>query len=385
MTTFILPALFWSSVALLAFAYIGYPIVIWLVGRWWPRPIRRTSYVEPSISVVIVVHNEALRIEERLRNLLAVDYPRNRLEIIIGSDGSTDGTIDRIRAVEDVAITPVIFEGRRGKAEVLNDLIPRAGGEIVVLADARQRFEAGTLRALVEPFGEPRVGAVSGELILTDGPEGQGETQGVSLYWRYEKLIRWSESQVDATVGATGAIYAIRRTLFEPIPGDTILDDVLIPLRIMRRGYRILFQPRARAYDSVAASTREEFVRKARTLAGNFQLFTRERWLLNPLQNRLWFQTLSHKGLRLIAPLLQGAALATNLLLVSEPVYRVTLAAQIIFFVAALGGYALRNASRSTPILNLPYTVCVFTGATIVGFFRFVTGRQRVTWEKHTS
>ena len=165
------------------------------------------------------------------------------------------------------------FAVRRGKAAVLNDVVPRASGAIVVLADARQRFEPDTVRALTRPFADPAVGAVSGELILTETPDGPTVGRGVGVYWRYEKLIRKSESRVDSTVGATGAIYAIRRELFEPIPEDTLLDDVLIPLRIVRRGYRVLFEPAARAWDRVAASAGEELARKVRTLAGNFQLF----------------------------------------------------------------------------------------------------------------
>ena len=201
------------------------------------------------------------------------------------------------------------FAVRRGKAAVLNDVVPRASGAIVVLADARQRFEPDTVRALTRPFADPAVGAVSGELILTETLEGPAVGRGVGVYWRYEKLIRKSESRVDSTVGATGAIYAIRRELFEPIPEDTLLDDVLIPLRIVRRGYRVLFEPAARAWDRVAASAGEELARKVRTLAGNFQLFVREPWLLDPRRNRIWLATVSHKGLRLLGPLLHAARL----------------------------------------------------------------------------
>jgi cellulose synthase/poly-beta-1,6-N-acetylglucosamine synthase-like glycosyltransferase len=307
------------------------------------------------------------------------------LEIVVASDGSTDGTAERARGYVDGGVRVIEFDARRGKPAVLNDVVPNLRAEIVVLADARQSFEVGTLRALVAPFGDQRVGAVSGELILTEAAEVPGSTQGVSFYWRYEKLIRRSESQVDSTVGATGAIYAIRRALFEAIPEDTILDDVVIPMRIARQGYRVLFDPHARAFDRVAPSSQAELTRKVRTLAGNFQLFTRERWLLNPFRNRLWFQTLSHKGLRLLAPLLQGTALATNLFLASSPGYRTLLAAQALFYATALGGYALRNTNWKHPVLALPYTVCLFSWATVVGFFRFATGQQRVTWEKRVS
>jgi cellulose synthase/poly-beta-1,6-N-acetylglucosamine synthase-like glycosyltransferase len=179
-------------------------------------------------------------------------------------------------------------------------------------------------------------------------------------------------------------VYAIRRELFEPIPDDTILDDVLTPLRISRRGYRVLFEPTARAYDRAATTTAEEFARKVRTIAGNFQLFIRERWVLNPIENRLWLQTVSHKGLRLLLPLLHAGAFVANLLLAADPFYRTILAAQVLFYGTALAGHALRSVAKPTPLLSVPYVVCVLNCATLVGFLRLMTGRQRATWE-HTS
>jgi poly-beta-1,6-N-acetyl-D-glucosamine synthase len=376
-------AVFWVSVLLLGYLYLGYPALIWAWSALHPRRGRRVP-MEPPVTVLVVAHNEAARIAGRLENLLALDYPRDRLEILLGSDGSTDGTPEIARAYEPAGVTVIAFETQRGKPAVLNDLIPKARGQIVVLADTRQRFAAEVIRALVEPFGDPQVGAVSGELILTDGPAETAVGHGVGFYWRYEKLIRRSESRADSTVGATGALYAVRRELFEPIPADTILDDVLIPLRIVRRGYRVLFEPAAPAWDRPAATARAEFTRKARTLAGNFQLFTRERWLWNPRRNRLWLQTVSHKGLRLGAPLLHGAALAANLALGGAPFYRFTLLVQAAFYAAAIGGHALRHARRRSPLLSVPYVVCLLNCATVVGFLRFATRQQRVTWSAPT-
>ncbi len=371
---------FWAFVSLLGYAYVGYPALVWAWATLRQRRPRR-SRAEPTVSVLVVAYNEAARIEGRLENLLGLDYPRDRLEILLGSDGSTDATAEVARAADPAVVTVTAFERRRGKSAVLNDLVPKARGEIVVLADARQRFEPEAIRALVEPFADPRVGAVSGELILTHDPDGAAVGHGVGFYWRYEKFIRRNESHVDSTVGATGAVYAIRRELFEPIPEDTLLDDVLIPLRITRRGYRVLFEPGARAYDRAAATTAEEFARKVRTLAGNFQLFARERWAMNPLQNRLWLQTVSHKGLRLLLPLLHVGVFVANLPLAEGPLYRGVLLAQALFYASALGGYAGRNAGRRTPLLSVPYVICLLNCATLVGFLRFVTGRQRATWD----
>jgi len=371
--------IFWVSVALLAYAYVGYPALVAARARLRPRPPARGG--EPTVSIVIVAHDEATRIGARIQNLLALDYPADRLEIVIASDGSSDGTPERARAWEPEGVTVVAFETRRGKPAVLNDVVPKARGEIVVMGDARQTFDARALRELVTPFGDAGVGAVSGELILrADGETHVGE--GVGFYWRYEKFIRRHESRADSTVGATGAIYAIRRALFVPIPPDTILDDVLIPMTIARRGYRVLFEAGARAYDRPAATAREEFRRKVRTIAGTFQLFARGRWLLSPRQNRLWLQTVSHKGLRLLSPLLLLAIAGSNVLLLGHGLYRLSLGAQVVFYAAALLGWLTPNARTRIPFMGVPYVFCLLNWATAVAFVRFLSGRQRVTWDK---
>jgi cellulose synthase/poly-beta-1,6-N-acetylglucosamine synthase-like glycosyltransferase len=270
------------------------------------------------------------------------------------------------------------FTARRGKPTVLNALLPEAAGEIVVFGDARQRYDRNALRALVAPFADPQVGAVTGELILTEG-DGKPLERGLGLYWRCEKAIRRGESRVGSVVGVTGAIYAIRRELFEALPPDTILDDVLLPMRIARRGYRVVFEPEARAYDQAPASPAGEFARKVRTISGNFQLLARERWLLG-FGNPLWLQTVSHKGLRLLTPALLGLAFAANLWLLDRPAFRLLFLAQLAFYAIALFGHALRHVR--IPGLAAPYVVCMLACATAVAFFSYVTGHQTVTWSK---
>ena len=370
--------LFWLAGACLAYVYVGYPVLVWALAALRPRPAARAGFL-PSVSVLVCAHDEEARIDARLQNLLALDYPRHRLEILLGSDGSRDATVAHAR--RHPGVTVVDFPQRRGKPAVLNDLARIAHGEVLVLGDVRQRYEPDTVRALVAPLAAADVGAVSGELFLTEREEGGAVGRGVGVYWRYEKFIRSQESRLDSTVGATGAVYAVRRELFEPLPADAILDDVLLPMRIVRRGYRVLFEPAARAYDIAAATSREEFTRKVRTIAGNFQMFARERWLLSPLRNRLWAQTISHKGLRLASPLFLLVAFLANAALLDVTLYRWTFAAQALFYIAALGGYLLRDARR-VPVLTVPYVFCLLNYATAVAFSRFVRRRQHVTWER---
>src|SRR5690625_381997 len=236
----------WIAAALLAYTYLGYPA---LMRLWSALPRRSPRYADgeevPLITVVIVAHNEAGRIRARLENLLELDYPENRLRILLVSDGSTDATVSEARAVHSARLTLIEFDKRRGKTAVLNDVVPATNGDIVVFGDARQRFNRDVLRAFVKVFTDPKVGAVSGELVLDAEPSDSEVAEGMSFYWRYETFIRRHESRVDSTVGVTGAIYAIRRRLFRPIPDSLILDDVLIPMQVVRQGYRVCFEPRA--------------------------------------------------------------------------------------------------------------------------------------------
>lgn len=372
---------FWCSTAVLAYTYTGYPLLL-LVWDWLLARPPRKVWNEPFVSLIVVAYNEAARIGQRIENFLDLEYNWGRVEIIVASDGSTDDTVKEAEAYRSSFLKVVEFRSRRGKTAVLNELIPAASGEIVVLADARQRFEAEALRELMAAFSDPQVGAVSGELVLLGGNGGSEVGKGVDFYWRYEKLLRQMESRVDSSIGVTGAIYALRRALFRPIPETTILDDVLIPMNVVRQGYRVLFEARARAYDWVSADADTEFKRKLRTIAGNFQLFFMQPWMLNPLANRLWFQTLSHKACRLLSPLCLALAFVANLLLAAEPVYRGLLALQVAFYAAAFLGHLTRRAARRPLLLNVPYAFCLLNWATVLALVRLVSGRQQVTWER---
>ena len=373
----------WFSIALLAYTYVGYPLLIRLWAGFKPQQVI-TGWMMPRLTLVVVAYNESRRIKQRLENFLDLDYPWDHLEVIVACDGCTDDTAEQARTYHSTYVRVLEFKKRRGKSAVLNDVIRQARGELVVLADARQRFETGALRALAARFADLQVGAVSGELILLDGSSHSEVGKGVDFYWRYEKFMRLYEGQVDSTVGVTGAIYALRRQLFRPIPETLILDDVLIPMQVVRQGYRVLFEPKARAYDWVVPTAQQEFTRKLRTIAGNFQLFFLRPWLLSPVHNRLWVQTVSHKLFRLLSPLLLATSFVSNLALAGDPSYRLLLVAQVLFYGAALLGYLTRHASRKPFFLNVPYAFCLLNWATVVALVHLLNGRQQVTWERTT-
>lgn len=376
---------FWVAATLLAYVYVGYPVFMTAAAALRSpavtAPVHATA-TWPMVTVIVTAYNEAARIGPRLDNLLALDYPRDRLEILVGSDGSSDGTATQARAWAARGVHVHAFAFRRGKPAMLNHLVPRARGSIVVLADARQRFGRGAITALVARFRDPAVGAVSGELVLTQSGTPTGVATGVGVYWRYETHIRRVESQVDSMVGATGAIYAIRRHLFLPIPDDTILDDVLIPMQVARAGYRVVSEGQAVAYDRVARHGREEFTRKARTLAGTFQLLSRHRWLLNPVRNRLWLQTLSHKALRLTCPLLLVVALVSSIALADSLPFLGLAVAQVVFYLLAVHSVVAGDKGRWSRLRSVPYTFCLLNAATVVAFWRFAVTGQAVMWER---
>jgi biofilm PGA synthesis N-glycosyltransferase PgaC len=376
--------LLWSSIALIAYTFAGYPALLALWARIRPRRWRSEA-IAPSISIVISAWNEAATIAAKIANLLALDYPADRIEILIGSDGSTDDTAGVLANVTDPRVRAFLYAQRRGKPAVINALVPHAKGDIIVFADVRQQFDDNALRALVQSFADPAVGAVTGELLLQADGATTVTGKGAGMYWNYEKFIRSREALTGSTVVVTGAIYAIRRHLFDAIAEETICDDLLIPLMIARRGYRVVFERDARAYDAAPARADREFARKVRTVAGAYQLFARERWLFNPLENRVWFQTMSHKALRLIIAPLQLAALGANLTLIAIPFYQWMLLAQALFYAAALTGCVLPRGWKKPVFVAVPYIFCMLSWATVRGFYGWLTGRQRVTWKKTES
>ncbi len=283
---------FWLSASVIGYSYLGYPAWLWLRSRWLPRPVRRSSD-EPSVSAVMVVRNEEAAIARKLENLLTLDYSREKLEVVVVSDGSSDGTAAILGEFErDPRVRTVMKAESQGKAAGLNDAIHAARGEVLFFTDARQQIERGALRLLVENFGDPDVGAASGELMLGDPASGETGT-GMGLYWRMEKKIREMESASGSVVGATGAIYCARRELLDPLPEGTILDDVLLPMQVVRRGSRVIFDSRARAWDLPNLGESREFSRKVRTLSGNYQLVQLAPWLLSS-KNAIRFEFVSH-------------------------------------------------------------------------------------------
>jgi len=372
---------FWFAAALVGYSYLGYPAWLWLRSWWSPRPVRRgfvESSAAPTVSAVMVVRNEESVIARKLDNLLTLDYPQEKLDVVVVSDGSSDSTPAILAGYADDSRVRALMKAEpHGKAAGLNDAIKLATGEVLLFTDARQRIESGALRLLVENFADPEVGAASGELMLGDPTSGE-TGKGMGLYWQIEKKIRELESASGSVAGATGAIYCARRSLLDasPLPEGAILDDVLLPMQIVRQGFRVIFDSRAQAWDAPYLGKGREFSRKVRTLSGNYQLLQLAPWLLSS-QNKIRFEFVSHKLSRLASPFALLALFIASLFL-PQPFYRAALGAQLAFYalsLVALAGVKIGPLSR---IADPARTFVILNSAAMVAFINFVTGRKAV-------
>jgi len=368
------------SVLVIAYAYIIYPMIVVAWSRLRHRRVEK-RYRQMPVSIVIAARNEEPNITARIENLLAQEYPRDLLEIIIVADGCSDRTAELARLYAGRGVQLLECATPVGKATALNIGVAAATRDIVVFADARQRFSPNAIAELVSVFHDQAVGAVSGELILVAGEDAGEVHEGVGLYWRYEKLIRRSESAIASVVGATGSIYAVRRALYVPLAPNTLLDDFLVPMRIVLAGYRVIFLRAARAFDFSSATASKEFSRKVRTLAGNFQAVAMEPRLLDPRVNPVLFQFVSHKLLRLVVPYFCITAWVSSALL-DGPVYRAFFVAQTLFYALGLVNLTPFRSSRIAALSRISWTFMVMNAAAVAGLWMYLTRDHHEIWRK---
>jgi poly-beta-1,6-N-acetyl-D-glucosamine synthase len=371
--------LFWGGGGLIAYAYLFYPLAIALLARWRKAAAPENPHFAPeSMSLVIAVHDEAARIGTRLDELTAlVSRCGCPGEIIVVTDGCRDDTAQRARAHPSPSVRVVELAENQGKAHALTRGCALASGEILVFADARQRWAEGALRELIGNFAAPRIGAVSGELLLEAAP---GAVAGVGLYWRYEKWLRRHESRVHSTVGVSGSIAAVRRRLFTPIPQGVLLDDVYWPLCVAMQGYRVLHDERAIAYDRLPDKPRDEFRRKVRTLSGNFQLLNVLPQSLLPWRNPLWVQFVSHKLLRLLVPWLLIGVFVSSALLPGWT-YRFAFWAQVALYGLALLALTTGIGARAR-LAAAAASFVTLNAAAWLAFWVWISGGSRRAWHK---
>ncbi len=366
--------LFWLSLLFIVLAYVGYPVWLYFRARFRPRPVRR-GCIFPRVTIVLAVRNEEKNLPAKLQNLAALNYPAERVEVIVVSDGSTDDTNHILAGWRSRHRLAVILPEHRGKDVALNRGVAEAHGEIVVFTDARQIIAPEALENLVGNFADPSIGCVSGELVIAERST-TTSSQGVGLYWRVEKKMRHWEALAGSTIGATGAFYAVRRNLVAALPEGTILDDVYIPLQVVQQGFRVVFEPRAIATDDLASGPGKEFQRKVRTLTGNYQLLRLSPWLVTSA-NPVRFEFVCHKLLRLAMPFALAGLFVASLVLKEAP-YRIFLAFQLIL--AGLAAIAMLRPKLGilSRLADVSLTFLVLNTAAAVAFIYFVLGKKQI-------
>ena len=375
-------AIFWICLMLVSYSYLFYPVCIWLLTRWFARDRRppEVALPPPKVALLIAAHNEAQTIEAKIRNSLALDYPPERLEIVIVSDGSSDATVKIAQRFADPRVRVLDYHQRRGKSAALNAAITQTDSEILVLTDANTNFKTNAVRNLVRWFAAAEVNVVCGRLILTD-PKGAENVD--SLYWRYETFLKKCEGRLDALLGANGAIYAIRREVYVPIPDNTIIDDFVIPLLSkLRHGGRIIYDLEAIAREETPPTIGSEFWRRARIGTGAYQSLAILWPILSPRYGFTAFAFFSHKVLRWVAPFMVIGMLATNVCLMNHMLYQILFAGQISgLALAAIGAY-VPGRSRHAKALRGLTMLAGMNVALFVGFWRWLFGRQTGVWQR---
>lgn len=372
---------FWACVALVAYPYLIYPLILAVLVRLRARPVRRAPLQAdsaPSVSFLVAAYNEQDTIGRRLDALcLALDQSGLTGEILVLCDGCSDDTARRAREHAGRCVRVLELAENHGKAAALTRGAAEARHDILVLADVRQTWADDALERLLENFADPQVGAVSGDLEVRTGND---SLAGVGLYWQYEKWLRRQESAVWAQVGVTGAISACRRVLFAPIPPGTLLDDVYWPLGVAMRGFRVIHDSRARAYDRLPNRPRDEFRRKVRTLAGNYQLIGRLPAALLPWRNPVWLEWLSHKLARLLVPWALLGLLGCSVALAPQGGFWAgALAAQVSGYALGLAGLKTRRLDRAG---SAAASFLVLNAAAWVAFWVWISGRAARSWHK---
>jgi cellulose synthase/poly-beta-1,6-N-acetylglucosamine synthase-like glycosyltransferase len=367
------------SLGALVYVYVLYPLLLSLLRVMVRRPIKVHTF-EPSVCLFIAANDEAAIIAAKLENALALDYPADKLEIVVASDGSVDGTDDIVRSFAPRVVL-IALSPRRGKIAAINHGLEAVTAEVVVFSDANTFLERNAIRALVRNFGAEEVGCVSGDVALVGDRALLARSE--DLYYHYERWIQHAESDIGSMIGADGALYAIRRRLFSPRPEDTILDDMAIPMAVVRAGGRVVFEPNARAQEPGVESALEEFARKTRVVAGAMQFLSRPDSSVPVSAPQVILSLVSHKALRWLSPAFAMIVFGTSMTLAESGVFDQYIAVSILQAVVLILGLAgCVPALRRLPPIGLSHYFCLVQAAAAAGFVKGLSGRQSVLWRR---
>lgn len=370
---------FWLAVGLTAFTYVGYSLVILVLSRFVHNSVKR-SPLEPKVTYLITAYNEEKNIAAKLEQVMTLDYPADKLEIIVASDGSTDRTDEIVKGFADRGVKLVRVEGRVGKTETQNRAVRQASGDIVIFSDATTHYERSAIRSLVRNYADPSVGAVSGRYEYCN-PTGAAIGLGSILFWKYENTIKTMQTNIKTITGCCGCIYSVRREAYTPLPAD-IISDLVEPLKVLEKGYRVVFEPEAIAYEETTEKSKEEFRMRVRVITRGMRGLLYMKKLFNPLRyGFVAFQLFSHKVLRWFVPVFLAVALVSNLFLAGDWFYNTTLALQLAFYALALIGFVAEKRNILAKPLTIPLYFVTVNLAAVIAMYRIWKGHKAVTWE----
>jgi poly-beta-1,6-N-acetyl-D-glucosamine synthase len=375
--------IFWASLALVAYAYVGYPIFLVACHFFVRRHASRTDEsLRPTISLIMAAYNEVAHIRQKLENCLALDYPPGKLEILIGSDGSNDGTNQIVEEFADRGVKLFAFTDRRGKMAAINRVVKQATGEICVFSDVSERFDADAMTKLVRHFADPSVGLVAGNHIFDKKKTGLGI--GTAVYRNFKRFLWRIESRVYSSCRCDGPIYACRRELFPFPPDGTINDDMAVPLGVLSQNKRLVFEPEAVVRGESHGKTGQFFRQKIRCMAGRYQLLAWCPNMFRPWPIRRWWIFLSHNVIPLFVPWFMLFALVANAVLwfSGNELYQALLIAQGCFYFVAAAGYVAEQRGFHWPPAAVPFYFVAANVGSLFGFFAFAFGKQRATWRR---
>lgn len=371
--------IFWSIVFIIFYTYIGYSLLILLLSLVVNRPVKKKE-IYPEVTFLITAYNEEQSIEAKLENTLSLDYPEENLEVMVASDGSTDRTDEIVKGFADRGVVLKRVEGRVGKTATQNEAVKAATGDIIIFSDATTKYSKEAIKKIVRNYADDKVGAVSGRYEYVN-PSGAAVGLGTILFWKYENLIKRLQTRIRTITGCCGCIYSVRRDLYEPLP-RYIISDLVEPLKVLEKGYRIAFEPEAVAYEETTETSKQEFSMRVRVISRGMYGLWYMRQLFNPFRHRfISFQLFSHKVLRWMVPFMLLMLLVSNIALIGTPFYNLILVGQLLFYAGAAFGYLLDRKGKKVKLLAIPLYYCVVNAASVTAFFRTLRGRKAVVWE----
>jgi len=372
---------FWISMITLFYIYLGYPILVSILEKIFSKEIIRYKDGDelPSVSLFIPAYNEEKVIREKIENSLKLDYLKGKLEIVVASDGSIDRTNGIINEFKD-EVTPLIYSERSGKSKLINKVIPELSGEIVVFSDASAILKSDSILKMVQNYKDNKIGGVSGTYQMQTN-DNSDRSKGEGLYWKYETFLKRKESSLHSILGGHGSLYSIRKELFEPLADNSINDDYIIPMKLLIKGYRVVYEPLSISFESATTDVKGEMNRRSRISFGNFQQMIILRSLFNPINGFISFEFISHKLLRSFSFFFM-ITLFLSSVIIKGSLMDVFLKLELLFYFIGLMGFILSTRKIKSKITAIPFYLCMINLSSLIGFIKFIFNKQKVTWEK---